>query len=232
MNDISFRIRLSDTVQKLLTKLDLYKKRNNMPSTQVSPEIRNLDVEGNQQALLEYLTYKDAYHFLLSDDSIFQFIKQGDVYRYLYIQNGKVKKSFEKFCQEMFPEYDLAIEADLLKIRSFYDQCDDASVYRFLQNPVYLRYDCGGDEKIYKESVHAYAHIHVGMCNPIRIPCPYVITPEVFTLFVIKMVYPDIWGLHMNDGYVKEVFSTMKRNLDKVPSDYWKLRDQQELFLS
>lgn len=232
MNDNSFRIRLSQDVKSLLQSFNLYKKQNNLPSLQVSPEIRRLDQDGSQQKLLERLTDQEAYHFLLTDDSIFQFTKENESYRYLYIQNGKIKKSFEALFKEMFSEYDSPDEETLLKIRSLYDECEDDSVYHLLPNPVYLRYDCGGNTEIYKEAVHAYAHLHVGMCNSIRIPCSYVLTPELFTLFVIKMVYVDSWKLHMNDGYVQQAFLNAKRNLDRVPSAYWSLLDQKELFLS
>jgi hypothetical protein len=72
-----------------------------------------------------------------------------------------------------------------------------------------LRYEYAEDQ--YRRLLHPCAHLHLGWQREGRIPVRRVWTPELFTAFVIRNMFADLWfssrdiNIHDMDGYESEM---------------------------
>jgi hypothetical protein len=101
---------------------------------------------------------------------------------------------------------------------------------------VSLRYEYAEDE--YRRLVHPCAHLHLGWQKEGRIPVRRVWTPELFTAFVIRNMFADLWFSSRDtnapdmDGYKSEmIFKREKNNAKRVHDSMFHAFEAQVLFI-
>lgn len=87
-----------------------------------------------------------SYDILLTDNSIFQFHKEHDDLRYCFMQNPKVKVSWEEYLHTNNCVIENLEPEELELWRGCYDNGDDKSCYHIVNAPVYFRYDLLGSQ--------------------------------------------------------------------------------------
>lgn len=94
--------------------------------------------------------------------------------------------------------------------------------------PIYLRYDVSGSQ--YKEGIHPYSHLHVGLHNEIRFPISKILTPEMFAQIAVKMTYPVLWKEKIAQNNIWEFQKTVKKGCKDVAKEEWTDIDKYDLF--
>lgn len=228
MNNNSFNIRIRKDVVGFLKKINLFKLDNYFPEDHYLDAVKEISRIGTHEQIYCKICETYSFDIMLSDDSIYQFHKDGDSYRYCFIQNPKVKYSWEEYLHNNDLKEDELTEEDSNIYRSCYDNNEDDS-FRYVENPMYIRYDVSGEE--YCECSHPYSHLHIGLHNELRIPVSIVLTPEQFTEFSIKMTYRELWKEMYEKGEISEFHKQVKRGCESVDERYWSEEDRLDLFL-
>lgn len=224
MNDASFTIHLNETY-KILKKLDLFKEGIYKPNKlRVTTKRKIVDFETYRSYHDEVLLKRD-YDILLKDDSYFQFTKEGNLYKYVFMQTPLKKISIEVFADLC----GMNIDTDIDEIENVYEESDDSELYHKSENPIYLRYE--NSLKGYNPNVHSFSHLHIGLNKDLRIPLSIILTPDVFVLFVIKLVYKDIWETGLLNGKVKIANLAEKKLCEAVNEKYWEENEKLDLYL-
>jgi hypothetical protein len=229
MSRNSLKIRLGNDVKKFLDKLGLLKGCNQKYYYSCPQSVIDVSRKGTYEEILDEIYRTFAYDFLLKDESIFSFEEDGNNCRYLFMQGVKSKIPFDEFLQRNGHVYD-ENEEDIQILRDLYDEAADSSVYDYVKNPVYLRFDVSKEQ--YKTSCHPYAHMHIGLNNEIRIPSSLRLTPEMFTSFAIKMTYPQLWRDKSSDSKLSQWHSEYKRICNKVDAAFMQDSDLLDLYLA
>lgn len=216
---------------------DLYKElglfKGQMPfKGQTSSETKSVR---KKNSLVE--TYKTAiqmldYDIILKDDSIFHFTFDNNSDRRLVFLQSPYKHSpFLDFLHENFNEDDIPsdpAEINVLKDTLSEDYTQWLTELGLNMNSVYMRYDL--DLKDYKPNLHAYAHLHIGFGNNIRIPCNKYLTPLSFSLLVLKHIYKKEWEKALNDDNIKKrIFNIPKGKL--IENEHWNIEETNDFYL-
>lgn len=232
MNEVSFNILINDAV-KFLKKLKIYKTRREFDIGKYSKA--SLDVSNSGDYKLIYDTAIDNmdYEILLEDDSIFQLRKEGDKYRYVFIQSKTAYISFKDFLSEFLEESEIPkSEEELEALKITYE--DDFQQRRDEQKinigATYLRYDA--DKLGYKPNLHSYAHFHIGLNNSLRLPCSRILTPFSFVLFSIKHFYSSLWQIAIVNNIVHDENYKFKSLCNEISGDYWTEIEKRDLYIT
>ena len=228
MTDNSFNLRIANEVVPYLEKLCLLKSNIYKPENHSTDSVREIAREGKYEDIFYETINTYSYDMLLVDDSIFQFHKEQNDYRYCFIQSPRVKMTWEEFLESIDTNEEELSVAEIEQWHSYYDN-DEADCYRKNIYPVYMRYDVSAKE--YKEGEHPYSHLHIGINNEIRIPIALVLTPEMFTEFVIKMVYKKQWADKKNENYFVDFHKTLKRGCEPIQLEFWSEIDKLDIFI-
>lgn len=175
-------------------------------------------------------TTKYQYNFLLFDHSLIIFDYTNTDYQnlklsYSYISNPNNFISYESYLAQFDFEYEHAKE----ELRSEYEQF--LVEQEETRNPLYLRYDLSIEH--HTSGLHPASHLHVGLENEIRIPIKKILTPKIFSLFILKQIYPENWrALISSDSLVKKYVKPSKSNCTELPRDKFTTLDELELYLS
>lgn len=233
MNRAKFFTSINEA-EGLLRKFGLYKSKGPKGNGVYSEEFLKTSKNNN---LVE--TYKCAiehkdYDFLLQDDSLIQFLMDGQDLRYAYIQNPYKFVTKEEYLQEIYMPEELS---ELTTLFSLEDLIKEDEYEQFLNEQVlnsvsnYFRYDCSPTG--YLPLVHSYSHIHIGPNENVRIPTSVILTPRKFTKFCIRNTYYDKWkSLCENDqSFIKDIVK-FKADCIVLPSDKWNNLEKNELHLS
>lgn len=228
MNANSFNIRIKTNVVKFLKKMEMFKTEIYVGSDHYSDSVKEISRKGTHKQIYNEICNTYSYDVMLSDDSIFQFHKNYENYRYCFVQNPSVKYSWEDYlCNNGLKEEDLTEEESNL-FRSCYDN-NEEECFRNIDNPMYIRYDVSCEE--YCECCHPYSHLHIGLHNELRIPVSKVLTPEQFTEFSIKMTYRTLWVEMYKNGRISEFHKQVKQGCEKVNDKYWSEEDKLDLYV-
>ncbi|MGE5437708.1 MAG: DUF2290 domain-containing protein [Syntrophothermus sp.] len=180
---------------------------------------------GEYNTVYESLIKKYNYDFLLYDESFFQYDFNES--------NGYIRYAFFQFPYD-FPTYDnylLQNGFDINEIgealRTEYEQ--EISEANLMNNVYPIRYEYS--IKDYKTLLHPASHLHIGYHNDIRISSAHIITPLVFTLFVIKNCYYDLWERQIQSKKLNKFLLPVKMSCHKIPATYFGDKDKYELFL-
>lgn len=233
MNRAKFFTSINET-EGLLRKFGLYKSKGPKGNGVYSEEFLKTCKNNN---LVE--TYKCAienkdYDFLLQDDSLVQFLMDGQDLRYAYIQNPYKFVTKEEYLQEIYMPEELS---ELTTLFSLEDLIKEDEYEQFLNEQVlnsvsnYFRYDCSPAG--YFPLVHSYSHIHIGPNENVRIPTSVILTPRKFTKFCIKNTYYDKWKVFCEDkhDFLEDVIK-FKVDCIALPPDKWNDLEKNELYLS
>lgn len=168
------------------------------------------------------------YDFLLFDDSLLQYSYERD-------QNGHplIKYSYYQFPFD-FPTYeeyllsnDLTYEEAGDLFRHDYEQELSEASARVYLTPI--RYDY--DVTQYTEGVHPASHIHIGYMNSIRLPVCMILTPFMFTLFVVKQCYYNDWLSLVSSAEFLNALGTSRQSCKQLHAELFTEADMKELFL-
>lgn len=231
MNEAAFNISIEEAA-RLLKKMKFLKSRKQIGMGVYSSASFHAIKSGDLKTIYQTAIDNNDYEILLDDDSIFQFSKDGDKLRYVFIQSQSTYFSFQDFLLELFDEEDIPIDEQLLEEMEIeyaedYEQRRDEQKINL--GAMYIRYDV--DRNGYRPNLHSYAHMHIGLNNNFRLPSSIILTPLSFVLFVIKHVYITLWEIAINENIIDEQIFQFKRMCRNIPADLWQLQEQRELYI-
>lgn len=227
MNDGTFWSSFTASV-RFLKKLDLLKDNNAHKRIPYSPGCAEYSRGKDYQDLYQNLVDNRDYDILLKDDSMFQMNITDGESRLMFIQNPLKHISFETFLDGI----DWEVESDNMDV--LHEVFDD-DYHQTLEGmdlnsgATYLRYDVDARGRKDNENIHAYAHLHIGINNSIRIPVGMHLTPLAFTMFVIRHVYYDVWIDGVRSDKIK---SGHKTNCEELPSSMWTEEEKKFLYIT
>jgi hypothetical protein len=224
MNDASFKIHIKETV-KVLKKLGVFKQDIYKDNKQRFVTRRNIiDYNSYTSYFNDVLIHHD-YDILLDDDSYFQFSKNGESYKYVYMQSPKYKISIEASAELL----GINIDENWDELESYYEESDDDELYKIHDNPIYLRYE--NSPKGYNPNVHSYSHLHVGLNENLRIPLSIILTPNVFAMFAVKLANRHKWETCFEKGDININNLSEKRLCVQVPKKFWNDSEDSDLYM-
>ena len=193
MTDRSFDVRIGKYVEPFLKKIGLFQRNIYNPKDHYTKRVKEISRIGSYQEIYNEVVNTYSYDILLKDGSVFQFHKEDEeeVYRYCFIQNPRMKLSWEDFLHKIgLEENEEQPISEVMQWQAYYDN-DEDDCFDINNYPVSIRYDASESE--YVEGEHPFSHFHIGIHNDIRIPISLILTPEMFTEFIVKMVYRKEW---------------------------------------
>ena len=79
---------------------------------------------------------------------------------------------------------------------------------------------------------HAYAHLHIGIENDIRIPVDKILSPMHFVDFVIKHMYRAKWdNAYAKNEKFKVLVDCLKSQSEKIADEYFTSAEQNLLYI-
>ena len=231
MHEAVFNISIDDAGQ-FLKKIGLFKSKKYLNRGKYSEETLFARKSKDFAQIYQTAIDNNDYELLLDDDSIFQFSKEGQKLRYAFIQSQFTYLSFYDFLLERFdyteiPQDEELIEEYKVSFAEEYEQRKNEQKINI--GAMYIRYDV--DTEGYCPNIHSYAHIHVGLTDDFRLPCSIILTPISFVYFVVKHVYISNWKSIINNNAIKNDVLKFKEYCEIIPEKYWKISEQNELYL-
>jgi len=237
MNLADFKISIKE-VEKLLKRLELLRMKGikSLNDDGVSYAFKNASQGSNYFNVFNIGLENYDYDFLLFDQSFFQFefnyINDGTYeIRYAFFQNPFEYKTYKEFIQDIIFDDD---EKNIDEVGELFieEYNQFLSEQEINSNYTTIRYD--SDFFNYKPLVHSVSHIHIGHANNIRIPINKIISPLMFTLFVVKHVFYYQWKeMVTNDiDFVKNALEIGLKSAVNLSVDHWCENEGLELFLS
>lgn len=172
------------------------------------------------------------YDILLDDYSVLQLnIDASGNTRMLYVQNPLQNLSIHSYLLSLgfkcTPEEARALKYDVLE-----DYNQARAEQAPIASPVYLRYEIDPVNREGNEDIHAYAHLHIGLNNSIRIPFGIDLTPMAFVMFVIRHVYYDIWVDIVRKQLLEPQYMDFKKQCAILPKKWWTDKEQKNLYVT
>lgn len=231
MTDRSFDIRIEQNVKPFLEKMGIFQCNIYDRKNHYAKRVKEISRIGSYQEIYNAVVTTCSYDILLKDGSVFQFHKVDgkEEYRYCFIQNPRMKLSWEDFLRKIgVEENDDQPIPDVMQWQAYYDN-DEDDCFDINNYPVSIRYDASESE--YVEGEHPFSHFHIGIHNDIRIPISLILTPEMFTEFIVKMVYRKEWLYKKNDNYFVDFHSSVKKGCKPVIIDFLSDLDKLDLYM-
>lgn len=224
MNFTSFQEKINNAIS-LLKNLEIYKYKNLKNLKSFSEEFNKAAMSSEYKCVFQTALDNRDYHILLLDDSFFQFqygTKNGEVMlTYTYYQNPRSWISYDDFLIEVLEDFS---NGDVSR-ELYEDYLDDQA---FGNTYITMRYEYKPCD--YNEFIHAASHIHIGFNNNIRIPFDKIITPYMFTIFVIKHIYYKLWMEKID--VMKSSIDREKVSCNNILPKYWTDLEKKELFIA
>lgn len=226
-----FTTSISDAAA-ILKELELYRGEN-LFWRNASEEFLKVSKQDNYKKMYDTAIEHYDYNLILKEGSIFQFEEaENENLRFAFLQAPYNYVSFENFLLTFMDEQDMPndkMELIGLKISFENDYEQFLSEQGVNSKVIYFRYDI--DSEQYDPNVHSYAHLHVGLCNDIRIPCASRLTPASFVVFVIKQVYKKYWEKYVLDNNRRSHILHLAKDRILLEDDKWNEEEKKELFL-
>lgn len=163
------------------------------------------------------------YDIMLYDGSLFQFTSrnENDIH-YSFLHRIEKNMSFDEF-------YDTyATDENIDTLEQEYEYYLAGNKEKLYTCPI--RFDVAKTE--YTEMHHAYAHLHIGIENDIRIPVDKVLSPMHFVDFVIKHMYKKHWdNAYINNAKFKELVNRLKSQSEKITGEHFTDTEQNLLYI-
>lgn len=230
MNKGAFWASVEKGVQ-LLNDLGLDKDVNYHKNFDYTPDCKVYSRSGDYDFIYNSLIDNCDYDVVLFDGSILQFdYKSATDIRMVYLQYPREFETFEAFLNVLQIPF-TADELYELKDNFDSDYRQYLSEKPRLLSPTYFRYDLDAKNRKNNENIHAYAHLHIGLNNCIRIPVGIDLNPLTFILFMLRHVYYDIWIESIRKGLIKQEYLECKRQCPSLDYDVWTDEEQKALFL-
>lgn len=223
MNLPIFNISITRT-RKFLSEYELL--RMNMRETRSLKKRFDINYYEDYHIVYNKIIQSYNFDFMLPDESFLQYDFNES--------NGYLRYAFFPFPYE-FPSYDIYLDQNGFSItevgelfRQEYEQ--EISEAKPNINICPIRYEYNIQE--YQSLIHPASHIHFGYNNDVRVASSIILTPFLFTQFVIKNCYYDLWKKLLNTTEIDKYIKPMKASCNKLVGDYFKKNDMCELFLT
>lgn len=149
------------------------------------------------------------FNFMLKDESFFQFhFEQLEdskcKLRFIFFQFPYDFPNYEQFLRS---EYNARFSDVGYSCHEKYSQA--ASEANLKKEIILFRYDYS--EREYKEGTHSVSHIHLGFSDTIRFAIDKMLSPDVFTLFIIKQIYTNEWSKMIYNSKLQNELRSIKR---------------------
>lgn len=224
-----------DEVKNLLTEVDIFKSENNSRKRSVgndkfSPEFLSVMFDDDYELIYKTAMKHLDYDFLLEDDAFFQFsVKKGNInlkdgkLRYAYYPNPREYNTYLEFLSENNLSYDECGDC----FNEEYDQYISEAKLKNSITPI--RYDYDFSE--YDSSKHPISHLHIGMDQTVRIPIARIITPQEFTILILRNVYFENWTKVLNSESYIQILNKSKNDNNILEDEYFKSSEKRHLYL-
>ena len=93
-----------------------------------------------------------------------------------------------------------------------------------------IRYDY--DYSSYDMINHSISHLHIGREEDIRIPLSKVLSPQAFTVLIIKNLYLEYWKKAISKDSFKNVFEKSKQNCTAIEEELFAEFEKYQLYLT
>lgn len=163
------------------------------------------------------------FDIMLEDGSLFQFTArdENDIH-YSFLHRIENNMSFDDF----FDKY--ATDENIDTIGQDYEYYLTGNKEHIYSCPI--RYDVAENE--YTEMHHAYAHLHIGIENDIRIPVDKVLSPMHFIDFVVKHMYKAKWdNAYVKNEKFKAIVNCLKSQAEKIANEHFTSAEQNLLYI-
>ena len=224
-----------DEIKSLLTEVNLLKTENNRRKRSVgndkfSYEFLNVIFDTDYELIYKTAMKHSDYDFLLEDDSFFQFsakkgnknLKDGKL-RYAYYPNPREYATYLEFLSENNLKYEECGECFLEEYTQYISEAK-------LKNAITpIRYDY--DYSQYDSDSHPISHLHIGLEQSIRIPLARVLTPQEFTILVLRNVYFEQWTKNLNSKKYISILKKSKKSSNMLEDKYFNSSEKRHLFL-
>lgn len=170
------------------------------------------------------------YDIILSDNSYFQINTEPYENRLLFIQCPTQYVSFEDFFK--IKNYNLdGIDPSYFREELDFEYDQFLAEQSINSGATYIRYDIDPIGRQDNENIHAYAHLHIGFSNNIRIPVGLRLTPLVFVMFIIRHVYYDNWIDAIKNNKINKYLDA-KKQCEMISEELWSDLEKTALYLS
>jgi len=235
MNVVTYNTSLKDA-EKLLKEFGVFKKSGDS-TRPFSAELKKISKSANIIELHNFITSNSEFSFLLNDDSVFQFSKEGDELRYSFIQTPYKYLTIEQYVETMYSrEFLEELMDEYTSVENFYPVIQE-DYEQFLEtqgltaNFNYVRYDFS--DIGYHPMLHSKSHLHIGTNSNLRIPLSKYFTPLKFVKFCLKNTYYREW----KDFFLKKTdqnkfLKDIKNMCAELDSKDWHNSEENEFFMS
>lgn len=196
----------------------------------VSSEFIDMSKKGDYVSIYRLWLKNRDFNFILEDLSYFQYsYEQSEsafILRYAYYQNPYYHITYAEYIQKNIAEWLLNTEEEAWELLQ--DEYEQYMMEQAMNHKcISIRYDFSPDQ--YKPDHHPTSHLHIWNNENFRLPSSLTITPQNFTLFILKQIYPEIWI--RNITYLKAKSSSTKPLCGILPITLFNADEKNGLFL-
>ena len=227
-------------IAKSIKKSWFYIKAVGIDELFSNPSPVSVSEEFKKIALSEKSTYEELYlsglsgsnyNIILADYSFMQFGgRSSENLRYAYYPNPFLGASRNAIAE--LTELRTYVDEGVLDFDEYLHRVSDL---RYSQHPPLLRYENAPDQ--YVDLIHPSSHLHIGHHAQNRWPVRRVLTPDAFTLLILKLFYADFWNesgsIEVGDTQhiIEDVYISSKQDCRIVPDDFFSEKAKRQFFL-
>lgn len=224
-----------EEVKTLLAEANIFKSENSSRKRSVgndkfSTEFLSVMFDNDYERIYKTAMKHLDYDFLLEDDAFIQFsVKKGNTnlkdgkLRYAYYPNPSEYSTYLEFLSENNLSYDECGDC-------FCEEYDQYISEAKLKNSITpIRYDYDFSE--YDSSNHPISHLHIGMEQTVRIPIARILTPQEFTILILRNVYFENWIKILNSESYIQILNKSKKDNNVLDDEYFKSSEKRHLYL-
>ncbi len=217
--------------ETLLLKTENYSRKLTVGNNKFSQEFLSVMFSNDYEKIYKTAMKNLDYDYLLTDDSFFQFSAQnGNVgisdgkLRYAYFPNPRKYETYLEFLDD----YGFNYEECGNELIEEYEQYVSEAKLKTIVTPI--RYDYDFSE--FSPIIHPISHIHIGAEQHFRLPLSSMITPQEFTIFVIKNLYNEHWIKVLESKKYLDIFEKSKNKSNLLGEEFFNIIDKKHLYLS
>ena len=199
-------------------------KRKNLKPGKYSEAYFQACHTGDYKAKFLTALHNSDYDIILEDDSFFQFTSESpkDIH-YSFFHRIEQTLSYSEFEEKYLTEDNIDTIAQEYEM---YLTTDKPQTY-----PCPIRYDVADRE--YKEGLHAYEDIHIGVETEVRISMDKIIKPLGFVDFVIKHMYKQKWDqAYINNEKFRTLVKKIKNQAKQLKDCNFTSDEKHQLYIT
>ena len=143
--------------------------------------------------------------------------------RFAYFPNPRSYQTYHEFLVENEFSYD-EVGDELAEV---YEQYISEAKLKNFVTPI--RYDY--DYRSYDMINHSISHLHIGREENVRIPLSKMLSPQAFTVLIIKYLYLEHWKKAISKDSFKNVFEKSKQKCDALDNGLFSEFEKLQLYL-